>query len=205
MQSRTSEALGADASDPDLQRVEICPLSGKAPTTACTHRISEWIPRAHASLEACDMHEFVRIDSRNDERADDCVGPSIAQKSFETFPIALQSWARSAHRELAPQIQSPLCGSTAKPSHDLALQIASPNDGASYVLDPSRPFSLQSLAVRINAPADATHVRLRVDGRVLGDADASHRVRWNLSPGAHVLVAEADGNPASPPIRVTVQ
>ncbi|MEO7111489.1 MAG: penicillin-binding protein 1C [Polyangiaceae bacterium] len=205
MQSRASAPLGADATNVDLIRVDICPLSGKATTAACTQRISEWIPRAHASLDACDMHEFVRIDSRNGDRADDCAGPSIAQKSFETFPVALQSWARSAHRELAPQTQSPLCGSSAKPARDLALEIASPNDGASYVLDPSRPFSLQSLAVRINAPADATHVRLRVDGRVLGDADASHRVRWNLSPGAHVLIAEADGNPASPPVRVTVQ
>ncbi len=206
MQSRTSpQPLGAQESAEDLVRVEVCPLSGGAPTAACTHRIFEWIPRAHAALDACDMHEFVRIDARNGERADGCAGASITQKSFETFPPELQSWARSAHRELAPQTQSPLCGSASSASRDLALQIASPNDGASYVLDPSRPFSTQSLAVRISAPPDAIHVRLRVDGHLLADADASHRVRWNLSPGAHVLVAEADGNSASPPIRVTVQ
>ncbi len=205
MRSRTARPLGAIASAEDLVRTEVCPLSGETPTDACSHRIFEWIPRMHAPLAACRMHEFVRIDSRNGERADGCAGASIAQKSFETFPPDLEAWARSAHRELAPQTQSPLCGSASRSNQNLALQIASPNDGASYVLDPSRPFSTQALAVRINAPPDATHVRLRVDGHVLADADATHRVRWNLSPGAHVLIAEADGNSASAPIRVTVQ
>jgi penicillin-binding protein 1C len=205
MQSREPQPIGAVVSADDLVRTEVCPLSGDAPTAACKHRIFEWIPRVHAPLDACTMHEFVRIDSRNGERADGCAGTSITQKSFETFPPELEAWARAAHRELAPQTQSPLCGGASRSSHDLALRIASPNDGASYVLDPSRPFSTQSLAVRINAPPDATHVRLRVDGHVLADADATHRVRWNLSPGAHVLVAEADGNSTSAPIRVTVQ
>ena len=205
MQSRMATPIGASVSAEDLMRTEVCPLSGDAPTAACNHRIFEWIPRIHAPLDACTMHEVVRIDSRNSERADGCAGSSITQKSFETFPPELQAWAHAAHRELAPQTQSPFCGSAARANQNLALQIASPNDGASYVLDPSRPFSTQSLAVRIDAPPDATHLRLRVDGHVLADADATHRVRWNLSPGAHVLIAEADGNPASPPIRVRVQ
>ncbi len=204
MRGHADSALGDVAHDDDLVLVDVCPLSGGTPTAACTHRISEWMPRTHAPLEACTMHEFVRIDARNGERADGCSGPSIDQKSFEIFPAEYAAWARTAHRELAPEIASPFCGgASAHSGNRVALRIASPNDGASYVLDPSRPFSLQSLAVRINAPRDARHVRLRVDGHV-ASADASNVVRWNLSPGSHVLVAEADGNSESAPIRVTV-
>ncbi|HEX7664320.1 MAG TPA: penicillin-binding protein 1C, partial [Polyangiaceae bacterium] len=203
MQGKSSGPIGARSED--LVKVEVCPLSGLAPGAACSHRIFDWMPKNHAPLDACNMHEFARIDTRTGLRAPGCSGPNVEQRSFEVFPPEYALWAKEARRPLAPEETSPNCGSGVALGAGSKLRIASPNDGASYALDPSRPSVLQALSVRIDAPRDAGHVRLLVDGRAIAAADASHVVHWQLAPGAHVLVAEAEGGGESAPVRVTVQ
>lgn len=190
MQGRTAAPLGAVASQ-DLVRVEVCPLSGEAPTAACPHHVFEWMPRSHRPLDACTMHELVRTGPRTEE-------------SFEVFPPEYAAWARTAHRHLAPEGFFARTSATAS-DHAQGVRIASPNDGAAYVFDPSRPSATQALAVRIDAPRDAGAVKLRVDGRLVATSDASHVVRWQLAPGAHVLVAEAETGAESTPVRITVE
>ena len=206
MRGRVSAPLGAGG-DPELVAVDVCPLSGAAPSAACTQRITEFLPLNSHKLKTCTMHEFVRIDVRNALRADGCRGADISERSFETFTPEYASWARGAHRELAPDRASPRCGiaTGSRIAQNGELHIASPNDGASYVLDPSRPFSLQALSVRIDAPNDSAPVRLRVDGHIIASDGMTRVVRWPLAPGSHVLVAEAGDHSESAPVRVTVQ
>lgn len=188
MQGRTPAPIGAAASA-ELVRREVCPLSGMAPTSACGHTILEWMPAKTAVLDACTMHQFVRI------------GPH-AEESFEAFPPEYAAWAKAAHRHVAPETSegAPLArGSSAQ------LRIASPNDGASYEIDPSRPAVTQALPVRIDAPKNAGRVRLRVDGRVIAASDDAHVVRWQLAPGQHVLVAETETGVESAPVRILVE
>ncbi len=203
MKGKVAAPVGAH--DDALVRVEVCPLSGLAPGPACTHRIFDWMPKNHAPLDECNMHEFVRIDRRNGLRAPGCAGSNVEERAFEVFPPEYAAWAKEARRPLAPEEASVQCSGGAALVAGAKLRIASPNDGSSYALDPSRPSALQALSVRIDAPRDVGHVRLFVDGRAIAAADASHVVRWQLAPGSHVLVAEAESGGESAPVRVTVQ
>ncbi|MGH7285382.1 MAG: penicillin-binding transpeptidase domain-containing protein, partial [Polyangiaceae bacterium] len=187
MQGRAPSPMGAATSN-ELVRREVCPLSGMAPTAACGHTILEWIPAKHALLDACNMHEFVRTGVHVEE-------------SFETFPPEYAAWAKAAHRRVAPPTSMELAANHGGDR----LRIASPNDGASYEIDPSRPAVTQALPVRIDAPKNAGRIRLRVDGRVIAASDDAHVVTWQLVPGQHVLVAETETGAESAPVRVVVE
>ena len=188
MRGREATPIGGGTSA-ELVRREVCPLSGMAPTAACGHTILEWIPAKHDAFDTCTMHEFVRTGAHT-------------QEAFETFPPEYAAWAKAARRRVAPDADHEHFSTSNGTAH---LRIASPNDGASYEIDPSRPAVTQALPVRIDAPKNAGRVRLRVDGRVVAASDDSHVVRWQLAPGRHVLVAETELGAESAPVRVVVE
>src|SRR5580704_17946225 len=106
------------------------------------------MPReAAARLEACGMHERVRVDRRNGLRAGpSCPAAYVVEQTVERYDEASRAWAEAAGRPVAPGGFSPLCpagGSVAAPS----LRIGWPGDGARFVLDPDRPRAQQRLGV----------------------------------------------------------
>jgi len=139
------------------------------------------------------MHERVAIDKRNQLLAGpSCPAKFVEVKSFERFDGELAVWAKGAHRSTAPAQFSPLCPGKAPG----AIQIGYPADGTRFVIDPGVPSNFQTLDVRIGAPAGAD-AKLFIDGKPAP-------IRWKLAPGTHVLVARADGFPASPEVRIEV-
>jgi penicillin-binding protein 1C len=191
------------AGGPDLEEVEVCPLSGGAPTRACAHTVREWVPRGAAGRASCTMHERVAIDVRNGLRAGPgCPRAFVEEKGFERFGGAFAAWAAGAGRATAPAQFSPLCPGDASAAG--TLRIGYPHDGARFLIDPDRPRAQQTLAVRVEAPAGAPAVRLRVDGRVVASTTAPYVVDWPLAPGEHELVAEAPNVAASPPVHLRV-
>jgi penicillin-binding protein 1C len=198
----------AEAMD-SLERVEVCALSGGAPGPGCTHRVTEWMPsEAAQALAPCALHELVRIDRRNGRLAGpSCDDADVVERAYERYPPEFADWARSAGRPTAPDEASPLCPLDALAGRAGELRITSPADGARFALDPDRPASLQRLDVRVAAPQAARRVRLRVDGEVLGEVGAGppYAFAWPLTPGEHVLVAEAEGWPPTPGLRVSVR
>jgi penicillin-binding protein 1C len=189
-----------------LERVEVCALSGGAPGPGCTHRVAEWMPAEEArALAPCAFHERVRIDRRNGLVAGPaCDDADVVERDFERYPAPFTDWARVAGRPIAPDEASPFCPADV-PSPEGELRIANVRDGARFALDPDRPPSLQRLDVRVAAPPAARRVRLRIDGEVLGEAGPPYAFAWPLTAGEHVLVAEADGLPPSPGLRVSVR
>jgi penicillin-binding protein 1C len=190
--------------EPELEPVEVCPLSGGRPTAACPHAVREWMTRAaRDALEACPMHEVVRIDRRNELRAGPgCPSAVVEERRFERYDPSMRAWAEGAGRPESPATFSPLCpGAGVEPG---GLRIGWPGDGARFVIDPSRPAAQQQLAVRVEAPADVGRVELWVDGRAVTRVGAPFVARWALATGRHVLVARA-GASQSAPVAVAVE
>lgn len=204
-QGRPLRLHGRSGAEGPLVAVEVCPLSGGRRGPACSHAVEEWMPReAAARLEACGMHERVRVDRRNGLRAGpSCPAAYVVERTVERYDEASRAWAEAAGRPVAPGGFSPLCpagGSVAAPS----LRIGWPGDGARFVLDPDRTRAQQRLGVRVEAPADVDRVELVVDGRVVARVASPFVASWTLEPGDHVLVARARGV-ASTPVTVAVQ
>ena len=190
-------------------RVDICPLSGGRATHACGHIVHEWIPAAKLSeLRTCTMHETLHIDVRNGLRAGrGCPSAFITERSFERFDAPFVAWAAGAHRDIAPEMFSALCPATRDDAHASAgpLRIGYPRDGARFLVDPDRPRADQALAIRVDAPAGASSVDVRIDGHLLARVESPFVATWSIAPGDHVLTAEASGLEPSEPVHVRVE
>jgi penicillin-binding protein 1C len=206
MRGRAGGAL-ADLAADGWQKVEICPLSGEAPAHSCPHAVTEWMPpRARAVLRTCAMHERVRIDRRNGLRAGPgCAAAFVEERAFEVLEGPYAAWADEARRPSAPRGYSPLCPGGDDATTAGAIRVGFPHDGARFVIDPDRPAGAQAIAVRVDAPAGASRVAVRVDGQLLAWTDAPFVAEWRLSPGDHVLDAEAPGLGTSAPVHVQVE
>lgn len=145
---------------------EVCPLSGKRPGPYCEHRKRELFIAGHVPEQTCDWHRQV------------CGVPAVV------YPESLRGWTRFYGRP-AP----PVCTPPPDPSGPIA--IATPVDGAHFVLEPHRPPEAQRPPLAA-VPA-AADLRWTIDGQA---AD-----RWIPTPGRHrVVVARAgatDGDTAA--------
>ena len=197
--------LRIDGDTDGLDLVEVCALSGGAPTHACHgHVVKEWLPRGAPSRSACTMHEAVNVDVRNGLRAGPgCAMEHVGRRTFERYDGPLAAWAAAAHRPTVPDAFSPLCPAASVAASG-QLRIGYPHDGTRFLLDPDRPVAAQVVSVRVEAPGAAGLVALRVDGRVVARAPSPYVVGWPLEKGQHEMVAESAGLAASGPVRVRV-
>jgi penicillin-binding protein 1C len=211
MRDRPKASLAIDApsaTGDELVEVAMCPLSGGAPGPGCRHVVHEWLPRAHAPLATCTMHERVAIDVRNGLRAaPGCSSSIVEERDFERFDGRYRAWARDAGRPTAPTEFSPLCGG--RPGAQAGtdgdrLRIGYPQDGARFILEPDRPLAQQTVLVRVEAKDTLRRVDLRIDGKVVSSVGSPYVTSWQLAPGEHVLVAEGPGMTPSAPVRIEV-
>ncbi len=181
----------------ELERVEICPLSGARVTPACPGHVFEWFTHAEAAeLGYDEMHEQIDVDPHNGLRAGHAPSATCQRvtKTFERFPPRYAGWARAASRPLAPEEYSPDCPSNGTEEGlktSGPIQIRYPLDGARYVIDPDRPKDTQVLAVSVVAPGGTPDVVLLVDGAEVDRKKTPYTLRWPLVAGDHDLVARA--------------
>lgn len=189
-----------------IEEVEICSLSGELPGPGCDHRRLEIFAvksgARSAPLASCSMHERARIDRRSGLlAARGCGDVDVEERSFERFPAEFSAWARSAGRTTAPEAYSPRCPRAAGDAAALSARVSSgrrgkvqiryPPDGAVFTLDPGAMAS-QAIRIRVDVPPGVAGIRLLIDGqaRLVG---APFSVDLPLSPGAHLIRAEAEG------------
>jgi penicillin-binding protein 1C len=163
-------------------------------------------PDAASQLGPCTMHVQVPIDTRNGLRAGPtCPAAFVSMRTFERYDESMAAWATTAQRPTAPPMFSPLCPGRPGTSAVASTRIGWPRDGSRFVLDPERGSESQMLLVRVEAPANAQQVELRVDGRSAGRVRAPFVVPWPLSRGEHVMFARSDVAGASAPVTVVVE
>ena len=205
----------SSAPEPELDAVEICPLSGALPARACPHRHRESFVRGTAPQATCSMHEMVHVDTRNGLRAGaGCPAKFVEDRSYEAFDAIYASWAKASVRSLAPDGFSPLCPRRAAVDDRVAARtdvpargatrLTYPLDGATFIYDDGAS-SHQMVTLHAEAPGAATRVQFFVDGRLLTSAKAPFLADWPLARGTHRVRALPDVGQPSEPIEVTVR
>lgn len=183
-----------------LGRTTLCSLSGEIPTTACPHRIQDWLPEGYADhAPTCSVHERVKIDRRNGLRAGpDCPASVTEDRDLERWTAPYTEWAARTSRPLAPEASSPECpidqDTASTPS--TAPHVAYPFDGSRFVLDPERPASLQMLDIKIEP--DAPAIEVLIDGKSLG----ANKRAWPLAVGDHTITISSPSSGAKEAARV---
>jgi penicillin-binding protein 1C len=172
-------AAGIATAGTDSTRREICALSGLAANQWCLTRRYEWTA-ADRPLLPCSWHHF----------GED--GP------VTIWPAEYRAWAAnhtgSAEVRVAAA-RSQVASAPAAPS-TRALEIVSPADGSTYLIDPTLRREFQTLSLRAVAPRRG-RIEWTVDGREIGEADADAKVDWPLAAGKHRITArDQDGRTA---------
>jgi penicillin-binding protein 1C len=167
----------------DVERREICALSGLAANAWCPHRRLEWVA-AEAPSVPCSWHH-------------------LGAEGLLTFwPPDYRQWARSQGLDDAWGARAGTRTAESDAGHDghdhewadrtdtppAPLAIVSPPDGATYLIDPTLRREFQTLSLRAVA-ASPGPVEWRVAGHVVGSADADAAIDWALVPGQHQIVA----------------
>ncbi|MEQ1767913.1 MAG: hypothetical protein ABL859_10835, partial [Methylotenera sp.] len=117
------------------------------------------------------------------------------------LPAQFHVWARSEGRAVAgvpaaaPDVAlaslgaaPPLRAGRTTRVAPARFTIASPPDGATYLIDPTLRREFQTLPLRAVA-AGARRIAWRVDGHIVASSGAEATVAWPLAPGAHVVEA----------------
>ena len=154
----------------DSERREICALSGLAANRWCPTRRSEWTAAEREPLP-CSWHHL-------DEDG-----------LLTIWPPQYRAWAGehaapSQIRQAAARVGD---SKRANPPRD-ALQIVSPADGSTYLIDPTLRREFQTLSLHA-VTAQRGRIEWSVNGRQIGAADADAKVDWPLAPGKHRILA----------------
>ncbi len=175
---------------------EICAESGGLANAWCPLKRREWVAA--------------------DEPGVPCAWHHLGDDGLHTFlPAQFHAWARGEGRAVAgvaaapPDVALASLGA-APPAREARaarvaparFAIASPPDGATYLIDPTLRREFQTLPLRAVA-AGARRIEWRVDGRVVGTTGGEATVEWPLAPGAHRVDATDDrGRTASATVTV---
>jgi penicillin-binding protein 1C len=170
---------GIIAAGTDTTRREICALSGLAANSWCPTRRHEWTAVEKEPLP-CSWHHL------SDE------GP------LTIWPPQYRAWA-NAHAPIpaAPRSAEPRAATFRSAAiRTSTLEIVSPADGSTYLIDPTLRREFQTLSLRA-ITAQRGRIEWSVNGEEIADADADAKVEWRLVPGQHRIVArDRDGRTA---------
>jgi penicillin-binding protein 1C len=177
---------------PGVVEVEVCALSGMLPSTHCPHRRAVHVHAEHAPTEACDWHQTVSLDVRNQMRAGElCPDQFTEERVFEILPPEYADWQAHSLMEPPPSEYSPLCPADGPVAGSVVITY--PRAGETFLIEPGFDRATQTLRLTARADALVDRVEWRVDGRVVDRAGWPYTSRWPLSPGEHVVAVTAPG------------
>lgn len=146
----------------DVERREICLLSGMTAGAACPRRGLEWTRAGRRP--ACSWH------------AHD--GAAVVTH----WPDEYRRWAAAEGFDVPRIVHA-----SNTPARAAGFRIVTPMPDAVYLIDPTLRAEFQSLP--LTADGASGEVRWTIDGRDAGRSDAARALDWPLAPGRHSLVA----------------
>ena len=168
----------------DAAQREICALSGLEAHGWCPNKRKEWVA-VERQLEPCNWHHV------SDEGV------------LTILPAAYQAWsgAPGLVRSGRPAIQRPSrVSASSRPAPVFA--IATPADGATYMIDPTLRREFQTLPLKAVSNMDV-EIDWTINGTSLGTSRPGGALAWPLAPGRHRIVArDARGRTAEATVTV---
>jgi penicillin-binding protein 1C len=178
---------------PDLTWVEVCALSGRAPTPACGERRVAPALRSAVPTEPCPYHRRVDVDlSTGRTLTPGCRdGRRHEPRDFVVWPASVRRWLRDQDRVLPEP--PPLLDGCAPGGRRRPPAIVSPAPGQVALLAPGVAPEEQEIPLEAETAAEGK-LTWFVDGELVGSASADDRLWWTPRIGRHqVLVTDEAG------------
>ena len=177
-----------------LTPVSVCPLSGLTPGPHCPDEVTEYLVPGTGPEGICDWHRLVRYDRRNGDLASaSCPAEHLEEKVGVVFPREFREWA--TEHGMGVHNYSSLCKAGAVQS----IAVTYPKPDSSFLVDPAKRGSFQTIPLKADIDGDPEKVVWWVDGEIHSILSEPHvPARYQLLPGKHTVVAEADGLRSTP-------
>jgi penicillin-binding protein 1C len=164
----------------DVERQEICALSGLAANAWCPSRLREWLPAGELSLP-CSWHH---------------VADQSSASTLVVWPAQYRQWAKQngLFADAAEYPDPPFLAKASStsgrglPAPRASLEIVNPAEGATYLIDPTLRREFQTLPLRVVA-SRPSRITWSIDGRPLGTSHSDAALMWPLAIGSHRFVA----------------
>jgi len=166
----------------NVERREICALSGMAANPWCPAKTSEWLPSGSAQLPCSWHHE-----------SEDGL--------LTVWPAVYRQWASEHQAVRSVRLQADHAAVRLEADHSrpanvgrhgdekIPLTIANPPAGGVYLIDPTLRSEYQALPLRAMADAHAGMIEWAVDGSRVGASHPDEGLQWPLASGAHRISA----------------
>ncbi|MCL2219287.1 MAG: transglycosylase domain-containing protein [Chitinispirillia bacterium] len=205
-QERDGSQGGAFPPPPGWQPFPICRLTGLLADVNTPYVTSEFFAPGTEPKEASNVLRVLPVDTRNGLLANmSCPERYREYRSFLSFPLEYESWARSQGLPVAPRLQSPYCpGERLSDSHK--IEITWPRSGARFFIDPEMPPEQAFLSVNAAAEPEAESLLWFVNGEEHTMTSPPHTIRLPMQSGKYELQAAIPGTPVrSRAVRVEIQ
>lgn len=171
----------------NLQKVEVCALSGQIANEDCPHRKESWFIRGVSPIASCNVHQRFEIDPRSGERL--CPGEQGGiTKVFEVWKSDMLDFYSKAG--LGRAVAPPYRKSCSAPSNGgRAIRIVSPESHVTYHLESQRELELELVA---SAPGDAKLLTWFVGDELVGQIEPRKPLFWSARRGNFAIRAVDD-------------
>ncbi len=201
-----------------LVRVEVCALSGLLPTPACPYNRMEWFIQGTQPAAPDTLYRQETLDTRTGGLAGPATPPEFQRRvTALDLPPQAQAWARSQNLLLWSDILARSGAAGGAPpgqptAGQPALSLLSPAPNTTYQLAAGVAPENQRILVEAAYAGSAApeSLSLYVNGDLIAAFSAPpYRAWWPLTPGQHLLWAEASlpggGVLSSSPVGITVK
>jgi penicillin-binding protein 1C len=163
------------AAPANVERREICALSGMVANAWCPTKTTEWLPAETAAVP-CSWHH------------------ASEDGLLTVWPAPYRQWA-AEHGLSGVRLQPDSKDLRAKAvrlkpdTTESHFSIVNPPAGSVYLIDPTLRSQYQALALRAMADRRAGEIEWTVDGRRVGAVQADRAFDWPLASGTHRISA----------------
>jgi penicillin-binding protein 1C len=191
------EFHGHGLADLQVNKVEVCSLSGKLPGPACNHLVSTWFIPGKSPIHMCDIHRKISINLQTGLRS--CVEgvPGTRPAVYEFWPSDLLAIFRQAGvPRRSPPPYEPGCKMEETVGKGTGPLITSPREGVVYSL---RTASIKNERISFMAVTDADTriVHWFVNEEYLGNSKNGQPFFWAPKPGKFQIRAVDDSGRAA--------
>ncbi len=182
---------------PDVDRREVCAVSGMLPSPFCAATASELYIRGVSPATVCTVHELILVDKKTGMRlCRHCRGSrSCEDRICEKWPTAIATWmARNGYSiETIPE-HNPNCPILAAGS---APVIVSPADAAEYRMRPEVKPEYQKILLDASVSNSTRTIYWFQNRKLIYTVDPRSQVFLTPTPGQHDLICLDDAGRSS--------
>ena len=182
---------------------EVCAVSGQPPNEFCPHTVIEKYIPGRSSVETCNLHKMILVDSRTGHRVSRATIPPeyVREEITIQWPPRVASWlqqngAPMSYPERSPQIAAPV-------NSDRPV-ITSPENRAVYVMIDDIPADYQRILLEASVAPGCDRLHWFIDNTLYASGSPCDRLFLTPTRGRHEVMC-VDNHGRSQSITVEIR